>query len=124
MMRSAPSANPALMRRAPSLVMADSMRFTPANITTKKGETIRFVVTNSGKIKHEMVLGTPEMLKEHYAMMMKMPGMEHAEPNQVTVEPGRTGQILWRFIKAGQVEFACLQPGHLEAGMKGSVSVR
>ena len=104
--------------------MADSMRFTPANITAKKGETIRFVVKNSGKIKHEMVLGTPEMLKEHYAMMMKMPGMEHAEPNQVTVEPGGTGQIVWRFSKAGQVEFACLQPGHLEAGMKGSVSVR
>ena len=65
--------------RTVTVDMADSMRFTPANISAKKGETIRFVVKNSGKIKHEMVLGTPEMLKEHYAMMMKMPGMEHAE---------------------------------------------
>lgn len=104
--------------------MTDAMRFTPASITVKKGETIRFVVKNSGQIKHEMVLGTAEMLKEHYEMMKKMPGMEHADANQVTVAPGASGDIVWRFSKAGTVEFACLQPGHWEAGMKGAVSVR
>lgn len=57
-------------------------------------------------------------------MMMKMPGMEHAEANQVTVPPGGTGGIIWRFSKAGQVQFGCLQPGHFDAGMRGVVSVR
>lgn len=104
--------------------MTDDMRFRPASITVKKGETVRFVVKNSGKMKHEMVLGTPQMLKEHYDMMMKMPGMEHEEPNMVTVAPGATGEIVWRFTQAGNVDFACLQPGHLDAGMKGAVRVR
>ena len=110
--------------RTVNIDMTDDMRFTPATVTVKRGETVRFVVKNSGKIKHEMVLGTPEMLKEHYAMMTKMPGMEHAEPNQVVVAPGGTGEIIWRFSKASQVQFGCLQPGHFGAGMKGAVSVR
>jgi uncharacterized cupredoxin-like copper-binding protein len=103
--------------------MSDNMRFNPARLSIKQGETIRFVVQNSGKIKHEMVLGTPEELKEHYAMMMKMPGMEHADANKVSVDPGQTGEIVWRFSKTGKVDFACLQPGHYDAGMKGLVTV-
>ena len=110
--------------RTVNVDMTDTMRFTPATITVKKGETVRLVVRNSGQIKHEMVLGTAEMLKEHYEMMKKMPGMEHADANQVTLAPGASGEIVWRFSKAGTVEFACLQPGHWEAGMKGEVSVR
>lgn len=104
--------------------MNDAMRFTPASIAVKQGETIRFVVRNSGQVKHEMVLGTPQMLKDHYEIMKRMPGMEHVEANQVTVAPGKTGEIIWRFTKAGQVDFACLQPGHFDAGMKGEVAVR
>lgn len=110
--------------RTVKVEMNDTMRYTPATMTVKKDETVRFVVTNSGKIQHEMVLGTPEMLKEHYEMMKKMPGMQHADANQVTVAPGGTGEIVWHFTKAGQVDFACLQPGHWEAGMKGAISVR
>lgn len=110
--------------RTVTIDMTDNMRFTPSSVTVMQGETVRFVVKNSGKIKHELVLGTPQMLKEHYAMMMKMPGMEHADANQVTVVPGATGDIVWRFSKAGEVQFGCLQPGHFDAGMKGAVTVQ
>ena len=103
--------------------MADTMRFTPEMIDVQQGETIRFVVRNSGRLKHEMVLGTPKELKAHYAMMLKMPEMEHAEDNMVTVEPGKTGEIIWRFTRARVVDFACLQPGHYGGGMKGQVRV-
>ena len=103
--------------------MADAMRFKPEMIDVQQGETIRFVVKNSGRLKHEMVLGTPKELKAHYAMMLKMPEMEHAEDNMVTVEPGKTGEIIWRFARARVVDFACLQPGHYGAGMKGQVRV-
>ncbi|UUX97798.1 cupredoxin family protein [Aquabacterium sp. J223] len=103
--------------------MTDNMRFTPAEITVQQGETVRFVVKNSGAVKHELVLGTPQELKEHYEMMMKMPGMEHADDNMVAVAPGKTGEVVWRFTKAGKVDFACLQPGHYDAGMKGLVNV-
>ena len=103
--------------------MTDSMRFTPADITVKQGETVRFVIKNSGQIKHELVLGTEKELKEHYEDMKKNPEMEHADPNKVTLAGGKTGEIVWQFTKAGKVDFGCLQPGHYDAGMKGAVKV-
>ena len=109
--------------RTVNVDMTDNMRFTPSEISVKQGETVRFVVKNSGAVKHELVLGTPEELKEHYAMMLKMPGMEHADDNMVSVAPGKTGEVVWRFTQAGKVDFACLQPGHYDAGMKGFVKV-
>jgi uncharacterized cupredoxin-like copper-binding protein len=109
--------------RTVNVDMTDNMRFTPAEISVRQGETVRFVVKNSGSVKHELVLGTPEELKAHYALMMKMPGMEHADGNMVSVAPGKAGEVVWRFAKAGRVDFACLQPGHYDAGMKGLVDV-
>ena len=103
--------------------MTDAMRFTPAEIRVKQGETVRFVVKNSGRIKHELVLGTEKELKEHYEVMKKNPEMEHDEPSMVTLASGKTGEIIWQFTKAGKVDFACLQPGHYDAGMKGAVTV-
>lgn len=103
--------------------MTDDMRFTPASVAVKQGETIRFVVKNSGQLKHEFVLGTEKDLKAHYEVMKKNPEMEHADPNMVTVAPGQTGEVVWQFTRAGNVDFACLQPGHYDAGMKGKVKV-
>jgi len=109
--------------RTLELSMSDSMRFSPSNITVKAGETIKFVLNNVGKLKHEFVLGTDKELKEHYQQMLKFPEMEHDEPNMVTVAPGKTGVVIWTFTQAGKVDFACLLPGHYGAGMKGSVAV-
>jgi len=110
--------------RTVAVDMADTMRFSPASLTAKQGETIRFVVKNSGQIKHEFVLGSAKELKEHYEVMKKFPEMEHADANMVTVAPGKTGEVVWKFTKAGKVDFACLQPGHFDAGMKGQVMVK
>lgn len=104
--------------------MTDTMRFTPAKIVVKKGETIKFVVKNSGKVRHEMVLGLMKELKEHAEQMRKHPEMEHDDPNQVQVDPGKTGEFIWKFANAGTFDFACLQPGHFEAGMAGKVAVK
>lgn len=116
--------DPAKVSRTVGVDMHDNMRFTPSKITVKRGETIRFVVTNSGKLKHEMVLGSIKELKEHAELMRKFPEMEHADPNQVSVDPGKTGEMVWQFTKAGTFDFACLQPGHFEAGMAGKVAVK
>jgi uncharacterized cupredoxin-like copper-binding protein len=103
--------------------MTDAMRFNPSSVAVRQGETVRFVVKNSGQLKHEFVLGTEKELKEHYEVMKKFPEMEHDDPNMVTVAPGRTGEVIWQFTKSGTVDFACLQPGHYDAGMKGAVTV-
>lgn len=104
--------------------MSDDMRFTPDHITVKKGETVRFVLRNTGQLAHEFSLGTPQELAEHYEVMKKYPNMKHDEPNKVSVEPGQTGEVIWHFTKGGPVDFACLHPGHYDAGMKGQVQVR
>lgn len=111
------------VKRTISVDMTDAMRFTPSSISVKQGETVKLLVKNSGKVKHEMVLGSEKELKEHYEAMKKFPEMEHADPNMVTVQPGQAGEIIWKFSKAGVINFACLQPGHYDAGMKGAVKV-
>lgn len=109
--------------RSIEISMSDNMRFEPSQITVKAGETIRFIVKNVGKIRHELTLGSPEDLKQHAAMMLKNPDMQHDDPNMAQVEPGEKGEIIWKFGQHGTVDFACLQPGHYEAGMKGMVNV-
>lgn len=116
--------DPARVTRSIDVDMTDAMRFTPARIEVKAGETVRLNVRNSGRIRHELVLGTDADLKAHYDMMMKDPGMRHEEANAVSLEGGKSGQIVWRFDKAGTVSFGCLEPGHYTAGMKGAVSVQ
>lgn len=115
--------NPTKVNRTVTVDMNDAMRFTPASISVKEGEVIRFAVKNSGRLKHEMVIGSSSEIKEHARLMVKFPDMEHSEPNQVTLAPGKTGNIVWQFEKAGKVDFVCLQPGHFEAGMKGQIVV-
>jgi uncharacterized cupredoxin-like copper-binding protein len=116
--------DPRKVTRTVRLDMTDAFRFTPADVTVKRGETVKFVVANGGKLLHEMVLGTTEELKEHAALMKKFPDMEHADANMAHVKPGAKGEIVWQFTKAGEYQFACLIPGHYEAGMVGKVVVK
>lgn len=104
--------------------MTDDMRFSPDHITVKLGETVRLVAVNSGKVLHEIVIGSPEELAHHAELMKKHPNMEHDEPYMAHVDPGEKGDIIWTFNRAGSFEFACLIPGHFEAGMKGTIVVQ
>src|SRR5712691_12692578 len=104
--------DPKKVTRTIKVDMSDNMRFTPAQVTVKRGQTIRFVVHNDGKVLHEMVLGTPAALEEHAELMKKFPEMEHADANMAHVKPGKAGEIVWQFSQAGDFQFACLQPGH------------
>ena len=56
--------DPAKATRTIRVDMADTMRFTPADITVKRGETVKLVATNKGKVLHEMVLGTTRGAQE------------------------------------------------------------
>ena len=103
--------------------MSDTMRFTPDKLEVKQGETVKLVIKNSGAVMHEFVLGTKKELDEHAALMVKFPTMEHDEPYMAHVAPGKTGEILWTFNRAGEFDFACLIAGHYAAGMVGKVKV-
>ena len=110
--------------RTIDVVMNDGMRFIPDSIDVKAGETIRFDLKNEGAVKHEMVIGELKYLIEHSEQMKKFPGMEHDEPNMLLLDPASSGELIWTFTKTGSIDFACLQPGHYDAGMKGVVAVK
>jgi len=112
------------VKRTIAIRMGDNMRFTPERIEVNQGDTIRITLTNTGQVMHELVIGTQEELAEHAVLMKKFPNMEHDEPYMAHVAPGKTGEIIWTFNRPGDFDFACLLPGHFEAGMVGKIVVK
>lgn len=100
------------------------MIYVPSKFVMKKGEQVRFVISNAGKVAHEFVLASTEENLKHGEMMKKFPEMEHDDPNNKTVQPKGKAEILWRFDKSGTFEIGCLIPGHRESGMLASVEVK
>jgi uncharacterized cupredoxin-like copper-binding protein len=117
------AADPKKAKRTVRLEMTDEMRFKPAHVTVKRGEAIRFLPVNRGQVMHEMVLGTMDELKKHAEMMKNHPGMQHDAPHMTHVAPGNEGAIGWEFTTAGEFFYACLIPGHFDAGMIGKLTV-
>ena len=110
-------------RRTIEIGMTDAMRFTPSKLQVREGETVRFVVANRGRQQHEFVLGTRKVLDAHAALMRRFPQMDHDEANAVHVAPGKRKTLAWTFNRPGEFAFACLVPGHYEAGMTGTIKV-
>ena len=129
--------DPKKVTRTIRVEMHDTMRFLAAGpgvvragggaggteIRVNEGDTVKFIVSNDGKVMHEMVIGTMKDLKAHADMMRKHPTMEHDEPYMAHVAPGKKGEVVWQFTKAGEFYYACLLPGHFEAGMIGKIVV-
>jgi uncharacterized cupredoxin-like copper-binding protein len=100
------------------------MLFSPNWVEVKRGEQVRFVLKNAGKVDHEFMLDSVANNAKHKIAMEKNPDMEHDDPNGRRLNPDGSSEIVWRFTKAGTFEFACLIPGHYESGMKGTVVVK
>ena len=109
--------------RTLNVTMTDQMRFIPSELRVQAGETVRLVVRNAGKGLHELVIGTKDELDKHAALMPKFPAMEHSEPYMAHVAPGKTGEIVWTFNRAGDFHVGCLVAGHYQAGMVGKIKV-
>jgi len=127
------------VRRTLKIVMKDHL-YMPRSVVVGEGETVRFVIENKGEFVHEFNIGTAETHKGHQAEMMammdsgalmpdhidhsKMGDMKHDDPNSVLLEPGQSGEIIWKFGTAGEIQFACNVPGHYESGMHGRLQIR
>lgn len=111
------------VQRTLRVTMSDKMRFTPDLLTVKQGETVRLVIKNQGQLLHELVIGTPQELDAHAALMVKFPDMQHDEPYMAHVPPGKSGALVWTFNRPGEFKFACLIAGHYQAGMTGQIIV-
>jgi len=120
-------ADPKQPARIVQITMTESdgkMLFIPDKIEVRKGEQIRFMLRNNAEQDHEFVLATLEANLKHAEEMKKNPDMEHDDPNAKRLTSKKTGEILWKFTKAGEFDFSCLIPGHREAGMFGKVIVK
>ncbi len=99
------------------------MLFQPAVIKVRKDQTVKISIKNAGQSDHEFVLDQEDKILEHKKVMEKFPEMEHADANSLRLTAGQSGEIVWKFTTGGEFKFACLIPGHYEAGMHGDVSV-
>jgi uncharacterized cupredoxin-like copper-binding protein len=116
-----------LRARVIAVTAADAggqMSFTPDRVDVALGEQVRFEIRNAGALDHEFVIGTKDGNAKHAKMMLAMPDMKHDDGDAVTVAAGHSASLVWRFTSAGVFEFACLIPGHYEAGMHGIVTVK
>ena len=118
--------------------------YEPSEIKVKKGETIRFIIENVGELVHEYNIATKEMHLKHQPEMAKMVeneilladkidknkmkemakidhAMAHKHSNSVLLEPGETGEIVWKFNTSSKLEVACNVPGHYETGMVAKI---
>jgi uncharacterized cupredoxin-like copper-binding protein len=119
--------NPKKPARTVQVTMGErdgKMLFVPSRLEVRKGEQVRFVLRNDGELEHEFVLASTADNLKHAEEMEKHPDMEHEEPNGKELAPKKTGEFIWKFTKAGEFEYACLIPGHREAGMIGTIVVK
>ncbi|MBA4193004.1 MAG: hypothetical protein C0451_00365 [Comamonadaceae bacterium] len=116
--------DPRKVSRTITIRMSDDMKLSPSHLEVRQGETLRLRAVNAGQVMHEIVIGTEEELQAHAELMKRFPGMAHDEPYMAHVPPGKRGDIVWNFNRAGEFGFACLIAGHFEAGMRGTLRVR
>jgi uncharacterized cupredoxin-like copper-binding protein len=119
--------NPKRPARIVQVTMRESdgkMMYIPERVEVRRGEQIRFVLSNAGDLAHEFILASTADNLKHAEQMKKNPEMEHDDPNAKTIEPKKKNEIVWKFTKAGEFEYGCLIPGHREAGMIGTVIVK
>ncbi|MFZ2158828.1 MAG: cupredoxin family protein [Bradyrhizobium sp.] len=119
--------NPKKPAKIVQVTMGESdgkMLFVPARVEIKKGEQIKFVLRNNGELDHEFVLANAADNLKHAEVMQKNPGMAHEDANSRWLAPKKTSEMVWKFTKAGEFEYACLIPGHREAGMVGTILVK
>ena len=111
--------------RTVAVTSLDAMTFEPTSINVATGETVTFVVTNAGKSVHEFTLGDAALQQAHATAMAQMAGaMVMDDPDSISLKPGETKQLTWRFGSAGTLEYGCHEPGHYQAGMHGLITIK
>lgn len=117
-------ADPSSADRVVQVSLLDTLRFDPASIHVKLGETISFQLTNTGQMAHEFVLGDAAEQDHHQAQMSGMDGSVMAdEANAVLLDPAAGSSLTWTFTEPGTVLFACHVADHYAAGMVGTILV-
>mgnify|MGYP001171873907 CR=1 FL=1 len=137
--------NPTDVSKTIKIDMFDNY-YEPKIIDVKKGQTVRFIVHNKGKLVHEFNIATIKMHKKHGPEMLEMmkkgillPNkinkekmkqmakmnhkMAHSHSNSVLLEPNQKAELIWKFTSNAELYGGCNVPGHLEAGMISKIVI-
>ncbi len=99
------------------LRMDDHLEFVPAEVSVTPGETILFVLPNVGSsLTHEFQIGPADRVALDQA-----DGQIVVEVDKI--EPLHVDYMTYTFGSIGPYAFACHEPGHYEAGMKGIIDL-
>ena len=97
--------------------MDDHLEFVPSEVSVRQGETILFVLANVGSsATHEFQVGPAERVA-----LDQVDGSIVVELDKI--EPHHVDYITYTFGGGGPYAFACHEPGHYEAGMKGIIDL-
>ena len=116
--------DPRKVKRVIRIEMSDTMRYFPAELRVKRGDTVRFMLKNTGKMPHEMVIGSMDELKRRAALVKKEGDAALNGAPAARVAPGASARLVWQFTRPGEYYYGCLVPGHFDAGMIGTIIVR
>lgn len=103
----------------------DTLRFEPEQVSIKVGDSVRFVVTNTGATIHEFIVGDEDVQMSHEEEMGSGGSMAHdgTDMPALTLAPGETMEAVVTFDEPGTLMFGCHQPGHYDGGMVGTITV-
>ncbi len=92
----------------PTVKALDTMKFEPATLSAKAGQSIQVTIDNTGQTIHDFTIeqGVPSKV-------------------QVIAQPGQKATMApFTIDKPGSYTFFCSQPGHEAAGMKGTLTIQ
>jgi uncharacterized cupredoxin-like copper-binding protein len=84
----------------------DTMKFDPPSLTARAGQPIQVTLDNGGQIVHD------------FAMTDGV-----AQPVSIIAQPGQTAVVTFTIAAPGTYTYVCKQPGHEQAGMKGTLTI-
>jgi uncharacterized cupredoxin-like copper-binding protein len=101
-------------------VVATDFAFTPAELTVAAGEEVSLTLTNNGSVEHEWVI-----MEAGYRMTT--PFDDDDEPHVYWEGAVAAGESMTFAFTApsepGEYQVVCGIPGHVEAGMTGTLTV-
>jgi uncharacterized cupredoxin-like copper-binding protein len=97
--------------------MDDHLEFVPTEVSVAPGETVLFVLPNLGSaLTHEFQIGPADRVA-----LDQVDGQIVLEADQI--EPLHVAYLTYAFGGVGPYSYACHEPGHYEAGMKGVIDL-
>ena len=125
-------------------VVLSEFAFEPGSFEVAAGESVTFVVTNTGVVEHELRLSNTTRIEEHLEgghadddhdeAVGEESDADHddevdsdvdAEDVFLLLDPGETGELTFTAPddRSLYTEVVCLVPGHYEAGMKAPLTI-